>query len=147
MVCRLGGLDSTTLDRAATFADLGLDSLFLTQLGSQIRKQLGVRVSLGEMLEETPTIESLAKRIEPEVAIDTVVEPPVVAPDPRSFAEPLDGGHLQAIKAAPIPRSGNGHLLAAEIEALIAGQLRIMDQQLDVLASYTRATEDPADEG
>ncbi len=64
MVCSLSGLDASTLGRTASFADLGLDSLFLTQLGSQIRKQLGVRVTLGEMLEETPTIEALAKRIE-----------------------------------------------------------------------------------
>ncbi len=81
MVCGLGGLDASSLDRAANFADLGLDSLFLTQLGSQIRKQLGVRVTLGEMLEETPTIESLAERIEASKDVSRPTAPAPVLSD------------------------------------------------------------------
>jgi amino acid adenylation domain-containing protein len=84
MVCGLGWFDEGTVDRAANLADLGLDSLFLTQLGARIRQELGVRVTHAEILEGTPTIESLAKRIEtetgPHAALPTFGNPAEPAP-------------------------------------------------------------------
>ncbi len=126
IVCSMGGLDASTIDRAANFADLGMDSLFLTQLGAQIRKDLGVRVTLAQMLEESPTIESLAKRIEPELGPSAVTAP--------------------AVQAALMPGSGNGALMVDKIEALIAEQLRVMEQQLDVLQSHVRTARGSATE-
>jgi amino acid adenylation domain-containing protein len=147
MVCRLGGMDASAIDRAADFADLGLDSLFLTQLSSQIRKQLGVRVRLAEMLEETPTIDSLAKRIEPAVA--TTIAAPASAPKAAPHSDPPTNGHQpQIIPTAP-PAGSNRHATPAssdDVEALIAKQLRVMDQQLDLLAAFAGAAEAPTKE-
>jgi acyl transferase domain-containing protein len=139
MVCRLGGLDASTLDRATSFADLGLDSLFLTQLGSQIRKELGVRVTLAQMLDETPTIRSLAQRIETEVDPTRLTPPMAGSVDAAAADHTPDGARAEALVTASLPGS-NGHAAVSpeEIEAIIAEQLSIMERQLDVLASHVR---------
>lgn len=147
MVCSLGGLDEGALDRAASFADLGLDSLFLTQLGARIRQELGVRVTLAEMLERTPTIKSLARRIETEAgpvarvpATNGHAEP---APAPVSLDEARDRlrDHKASARGSEDPRAA---LPAETVEALVVEQLRVMERQLELLASHVRPARDPA---
>lgn len=148
MVCRMGGLERSRIDRTADFADLGLDSLFLTRLASQIRKQMGVRVKLAEMLGGTPTIESLARRIEPEIATSAVAAPVAALLDPRPADGPWNGHPREAILPLT-PASLNGHTAPSsdEVVALITEQLRVMDQQLDLLAARAgAAAEEPASE-
>ena len=59
----LSGIDAAALDPAATFLELGLDSLFLTQASGAIPKQFGVKVSLRDLLEDCPTLQALATRL------------------------------------------------------------------------------------
>ncbi len=63
----LAGLDATSVDRATSFTDLGFDSLFLTGVSSQIRRQYAIRIGLNQLLTETPTVETLAAYIEGEL--------------------------------------------------------------------------------
>ena len=79
----LSGLDASALDPAATFTELGFDSLFLTQANSQFRKQFGVRVTLGQLLTQMSTVEKLTAYIDAELPVGAF---PAVAPsaDPGS---------------------------------------------------------------
>ncbi len=64
LVCNLSGLDAATLDGTATFTQLGFDSLFLTQASVAVERDFGVRVAFRQLLEEFPTLDSLAAHIE-----------------------------------------------------------------------------------
>ena len=55
----LSGMDGASLDAGATFLELGLDSLFLTQAALLIQKTFGVKVSFGDLLEKLSTIDAL----------------------------------------------------------------------------------------
>jgi acyl transferase domain-containing protein len=145
----VGGVDRATLDTTATFADLGFDSLTLTQVNAQLRKQFGVRVTLGQLLGETPTLAALADRIDAELAPDALGVPQ--ASPMAAAASPLvtPGGSVVVVPSAPgrLPGSGTA---ADQVEWLIMEQLRIMDEQLDLLGagvavpgSATAATPEP----
>ncbi|MBN1131125.1 MAG: amino acid adenylation domain-containing protein, partial [Chitinispirillaceae bacterium] len=57
------GIAESALSTSATFLDMGMDSLFLTQVAFQIHKEFGVKISFGEMLREYPTIAALSEHI------------------------------------------------------------------------------------
>jgi len=59
----LSGLREAHLAPAASFIELGLDSLFLTQAATAIQKTFGVRITFRELLEEVTTIGALSARI------------------------------------------------------------------------------------
>ena len=71
----LSGVDVSALDPTATFAELGFDSLFLTQANAQFRKQFGVRITFRQLFEEAPSIASLAGFIDSRLAEDAFPEP------------------------------------------------------------------------
>ena len=60
----LSGIDASSLDATASFAELGFDSLFLTQANAQFRKQFGVRITFRQLFEEAPSIDTLAAFID-----------------------------------------------------------------------------------
>jgi amino acid adenylation domain-containing protein len=63
ILARLGGVDPASLDRSVAFMELGFDSLALTAANAQFRKRFGVRITLGQLLDETPTIDALASYV------------------------------------------------------------------------------------
>src|SRR5262249_41279365 len=60
----LSGLAEADLLSSATFLELGLDSLFLTQAGTAITKSLGVKVALRDLLEKHDSLEALATHLD-----------------------------------------------------------------------------------
>ena len=75
ILSELSGVDPSALDPAASFADLGFDSLFLTQANAQFRKQFGVRITFRQIFEEAPSIDSLAGFIDSRLAPDAFPAP------------------------------------------------------------------------
>jgi aryl carrier-like protein len=129
----LSGLDADTFDPDASFTDLGFDSLFLTQANAQFRKRFGVRVTLGQLLGETPTISALAARIDAELGPD--LPPPVVTPpgdEERVLSTPAPGLGDPA-RTPRIPASNSHGPSADQVEWLILEQLRVLEEQLDVM--------------
>lgn len=139
-IADLSGLDAATLDRGASFVDLGFDSLFLTQANAQFRKQFGVRTTLGQLLGETPTIDTLATRIDSELAPDDDPVPAGPASDSSSAGGPAAETAME-LPTAPFP-NGDGDLPPDQIAWFITEQLRIMEQQLRLLGSHV-ADPDP----
>ena len=132
ILSELSGVDPAALDPSASFADLGFDSLFLTQANAQFRKQFGVRITFRQIFEEAPSINSLAGFIDSKLAPDA-----------------FPGPERKAVARVAVPAQGmNGAKEAGSMgvgadvdgtsispmERLIREQLRIMEQQLALMS-------------
>ena len=102
------GIDTNDFEASMTFLEMGLDSLVLTQTASAIKKKFGVEVTFRQMLEETPTLESLtdcldqllpANRFEDQYAVEQV---------PVSPAERAGGETPPSATEIPVPVASSG---------------------------------------
>ena len=59
MLREQSGFELSDLDRETSFIELGFDSLFLIQMCMQIHRRFKTKVSFRQLMEETPTIETL----------------------------------------------------------------------------------------
>jgi len=117
----LSGLDPASIDTGAAFLELGLDSLVLTQAALLLQKTFDVKISFRELLEELSTIDALAAHLDGVLPAEAV---PVPATQPAVTAMPAG------------PRATDGASEAASggaVERLIAEQLEVMRQQLEML--------------
>jgi acyl transferase domain-containing protein/glutamate-1-semialdehyde aminotransferase len=119
----LSGMDAAGLDAGTTFLEFGLDSLFLTQAALLVQKTFGVKVSFGDLLEQYPTIDALATHLDGVLPPDETRAPAPVAAAPPSTAPSVPATPGTAGAAAP----------AGSVERLIAEQLEIMRQQLEMI--------------
>ncbi len=83
---KLSGQDQTAADPAVSFLELGFDSLFLTQIAQGFHKEFGVKVTFRQLLEDFPSMDTLAAHLDPLLPPDPAppvpVTPPPVAPTP-----------------------------------------------------------------
>ncbi len=86
LVSETAGLDLSRAEESLTFLELGLESLFLTQLSVMIEDRFGVRVPFRQLLEDVSTIGSLARFIASDRATS---EPGPLANHARTPAEPV----------------------------------------------------------
>jgi hypothetical protein len=100
-------------------------------------------VTLGQLLNEAPSIDALAVLIEPQLDPDLFAPAAGPPPAPGSPPEPApavaaqDSGDLDPVSEPRSVAGSNGHRNTTDVvEALIAEQIRIMDQQLDLLRSH-----------
>ncbi len=114
----LSGLEPTSIDAGASFVELGLDSLFLTQAALRLKKIFGVKISFRQLLEELPTIDALATYLDSELPADAAPTPVLPGDMPHPPGTSGDGA-----ERAP----------AEAVERLIAGQLDVMRQQLETM--------------
>jgi len=56
----LSGIEFTETDFSTSFIEMGLDSLFLTQISSKLKKQFGITIKFRQLFEEVPTLDSLS---------------------------------------------------------------------------------------
>lgn len=114
----LSGMDGATLDPDATFLELGLDSLLLTQAALLLQKTFDVKVSFRDLLDNLSTIDALATHLDGVLPGDAGPAPAPVAP------------------ASTVPVPGERQVAATpsgSVERLIVEQLEIMRQQLEML--------------
>lgn len=113
------GLDLSGADPQATFLELGLDSLLLTQAALAVQRRFGVSVSFRQLLEECPSPARLAERLERQLPADAFADPaPPTPPAPIQVESPV----------GLAPPAG-----AAGWQAIIEQQLQLMARQLDLL--------------
>ena len=105
LVGKLSGLDAATLDGAATFTQLGFESLFLTQAAVAIERDFGVRVAFRQLLEEFPTLDSLAEHIE---------------------------RHISALTPPPVTLNGNGHAHLDIVDAASIALVPLTESQREI---------------
>ena len=93
-------------DDAATFTELGFDSLFLTQASGAIQSRFGVKVTFRQMLGDLSSVAALAAHLDAEMPAAAAPTTPAVA------------------TAAPLPAG------ESTIEQLMANQIQLMQALL-----------------
>jgi amino acid adenylation domain-containing protein len=69
----LSGVMTEELQPASTFLGLGFDSLFLTQAGLAFQKKFDVKITLRHLIDEYPSLESLAGYIDSVMSVEKTV--------------------------------------------------------------------------
>ncbi|QJW98083.1 non-ribosomal peptide synthetase/type I polyketide synthase [Frigoriglobus tundricola] len=126
----LSGLDLSGCDPAATFLELGFDSLFLTQVTQELQGKFGVRVTFRQLLDRESSPDALAAYLDTQLPADAAparAELPAVGPAPVTLP----------------PVSGGAPVAPGTVEAMLREQLLVMSQlmtkQLDVLRGAAAA--------
>ena len=113
-------------DDAATFTELGFDSLFLTQASQAIQSRFGVKITFRQMLGDLSSVAAIATHLDAELpaaaapttpaAVAAPVPLPQVAPVGNGTIEQLMANQIQLMQAlladrqnlAPTPATTNG---------------------------------------
>ncbi|HEX7774533.1 MAG TPA: aminotransferase class III-fold pyridoxal phosphate-dependent enzyme, partial [Pyrinomonadaceae bacterium] len=142
IVSEMSGIRPSDIDVDATFIEMGAESLLMLQASQAISEKLNVKVPFRALMEEYPTLRSLATYIDKKLpAFDPVpVVQPAPAPEPPPVLQPVEP--VKQIAMPPVvqqPIASNGSL-----EQIMAQQLQIMAQQLEVMrARQGRVTTAP----
>lgn len=87
----LSGLDPADIETDATFLELGLDSLLLTQASRELQENFGVKITLRELIDAFSTVDALAEHLKTHgskpkdlVAPIHALEAPATKPEPVS---------------------------------------------------------------
>lgn len=136
MISDLSGEDYAEDEQQLSFIELGFDSLFLTQLSTEIQNKLGVKLRFRRMLEDLTTVDALAAFFDENLPADQFaveqaapqvsenVEQSLAMPQP-SLQLPGQAGSAAAMGQAPAD--------ASALERLVQNQLLLMQRQLDLM--------------
>ncbi|WP_395089172.1 amino acid adenylation domain-containing protein [Armatimonas sp.] len=117
----LSGMATGDIAADASFSELGFDSLFLTQAAQALAKQFGVSIAFRQLMEDLSTPAALTGYVDGLLA-------------PEAPLAPVQRGEEITFE---LPRPAEGGVLATtdgSIQALVAQQLAIMQQQLALLS-------------
>ena len=118
MVTELSDLDLQSVPESTSFLELGLDSLFLTQLTQAIRARYGVKLSFRQIMGEFSNFSSLAAHLAAAAPAEKLPAPTATSTPERqsirngcgyqSFERPLEcpSSDWAGIDRAPTRRSG-----------------------------------------
>ena len=95
------GLELDDVDAETTFLEMGLDSLSLTQVGTMLQRTFSVKVTFRQLLEEIPTLGTLAEFMDSQLPAEAA---PTPQPAPvAEVAAPVAAAPVAAVPApAPI---------------------------------------------
>ena len=120
----LTGAAAASLDPSMPLAEIGLDSLTLTQLASRLQRLFGVTLGFREFFTTTRTIDAICARIEVSGAVTSVA---------AAVASPVTAN---ARVAAPLmPASATTGEGAGAIVPMLVAQLEVMAAQLRMVAA------------
>ena len=146
----ISGESLASVDADVTFAQLGLDSLVLTQVALALSRRFGVRLAFRQLLEATPSMQAVAQQLDRVLPADAPA--PVPAETPASVVAPAMAPAPIAAAASPGPIATMmaparvapvAPAVSGEVHALIAQQLQLLHRQLDLLTG-TAATAHPS---
>lgn len=158
----LSGYDPGELNEAATFLDLGFDSLFLTQLATAFQGEYGLKITFRQLFDELPTLRALAEHIDRQLPPEAPLTAPVAAPAATTPVAAIAGESVVTellADAAPAPAPAMAASaettatagfdpapLAASggMQAVMAQQLALMAQQIQLLRAVRGAGADVA---
>jgi amino acid adenylation domain-containing protein len=130
------GIEIGADDLDTNFVELGLDSLFLTQVALAVQKRTGVKVTFRQLVESMTTIRALADHIArqmpssaPQLERPAAVQ---VAPAAAMPAAPLAASSQPALQTSPGAAQGT-------VQWVIEQQLQLMAKQLAALQGSSPA--------
>ena len=116
------GLELADASNEETFLEMGLDSLFLTQVATSLSKKFGVKISFRQLNEEVPNLDKLADCILPHWS--------------GGAATTAALAKSQAASAAP---AVNALEDAPELKKVFGAQARIVKEKVDDMSPQQRA--------
>jgi acyl transferase domain-containing protein/acetylornithine/succinyldiaminopimelate/putrescine aminotransferase len=139
------GMDVGDYGNDMTFLEMGMDSLFLTQISLQLKKELKMQVTFRQLLEEYSSINALTEAFVDKVSISLpeVAAQPIQVPveqvqvQQKSQAPVRETAVMnteEVFQSAPVTVSGTG------VEQIIQRQLDLMNQQILLLRNAKPAT-------
>lgn len=144
----MSGIPPHEIDPNVSFLELGADSLLMVQASQAIQDTFGVIIPVRFILEENPTMNTLAEYIGrrlhsaepalPDIAPDPAAAAPALAfaIAPVTVVEPAPPVHARVAPAhAPATRPAEQAEGYSGLEALFARQVQIMAEQLEMLRS------------
>ena len=131
------GIDISEFGNDSCFLEMGMDSLFLTQVALQLKKELKIQVTFRQLLENYNSINLLAEAFADKVVLDI---PKVSIPVPAPVQEQVQVQQLapaltpvmapiSQVNYTPMSEPLNGSAL----EKIIERQLDLMNQQMQLL--------------
>lgn len=128
------GIDLQAADGQAPFTELGLDSLSLTQVATQVQKQMGVRLAFRQLMEELRSIDLLADYVQAQRPASASPATPLNAVA-TGVAMPATLPAAMPVAPQPVIAGGN----ESALQQLIAQQMALMQSQLALLGSASLA--------
>jgi len=124
----ISGVDMTGAEGDVPFVELGLDSLTLTQVATQVKKQFKVNLSFRQVMQSYRSFDALAEFLDLNLPPDPVsaAAPAIVT----SVAQPVTTTLTGLVESASLPAASQSGLM----QQVIAQQMQLMQQQLALLA-------------
>lgn len=117
------GLELAEVSNEETFLEMGLDSLFLTQVATSLSKKFGVKISFRQLNEELPNLDKLADHILPHWTNAGAVASSGAKSDTAAASAPA----INALEDAP------------ELKKVFGAQARIVKEKVDDMTPQQRA--------
>src|SRR5579863_107486 len=128
----LSGIEAAAFDGAATFLELGFDSLFLTQVSQAILSKFALKITFRQLLDKLSTLESLAAHLDEKLAPETFQPPTVTSRTPAAkVAE--SAAPIAAAIAERTESIGGGGALEDLFKQQLATLADVMAKQLEAL--------------
>ncbi len=139
------GMELEGADRNAGLVELGLDSLFLTQVALTLTKKYNVKITFRQLNEDLSTLNSISDYIDQQLPAETSAPAPVAntaptarpaagntTPQPAANYAPQQPMMMPAMQPMNAPADGS-------VQWLITQQLQVMQQQLMMLTGQAPA--------
>lgn len=136
------GLDLTGADVHASFLELGLDSLALTQVATELQRQHGIKFQFRQLVEDFTTLDALAAFLDTKLPATAAPAPApaaaAVAAAPAPVAQVAAHAPVFSMPMMAAPAAGGG-----AVREVIDQQLRLMAAQLQLLGGAAMAAPAP----
>ena len=145
----VSGLSADEMANEATFVDLGLDSLSLTQATLELERVFGVKLRFRRLLEDLDTVSKLAKFLDGEMPADKFAPTPAPVAAVTAGAQPTAVAQYQSaaptqagavgnaqfvMQTAPMMNAGVTFADGNVVHQLVQQQMQLMSQQLALLS-------------
>ena len=127
---RSSGIEIGTYDRQTTFLEMGMDSLFLTQVSLVLKKELKVAITFRQLLEDYCSLDLLSEYLLDKVELPKSEVKVVVKEITKEIPKEVMKEKVE-IKTKAIHKDA---ISGSALEQLINRQLELMSQQLTLLS-------------
>lgn len=136
----ISGMDLSQADTSATFFELGLDSLLLTQSTLKLKKKFKVNITFRQLLNDCGNLSALAEYLISQGVADDAASPAqqpaqVAAPGPQAIAS-APGNAGAASGPAWLTQSPSA-FAPGDVQALLHQQMQVLQGQLAILSSIS----------
>jgi len=125
------GIEMGGADPTSSFIELGLDSLFLTQIALTLSKKYAVKITFRQLNEDLSSLENIANYLDQQLPKEQNIAT-------KQSTQPASSAN-QNIQMPSIPVGNNG----GEMQWLIQQQMQIMQQQLQMMSGQSLNNNSP----